>query len=181
LTILALPAFRVLRRTLWSVACLTMALAGGAAGAGKLDESAWKLHPRQATAGAAFTLTLAALHEARGWQSLALPVLTITCAPAKAVLYVEMGLPLEVTPVDQQIVRVRFDDAASEPQRWREVNNTAVSPRDAAAVIGRLVASRRFVLEVNAFGAPPARAEFAPAGLGEYLPLLEGTCLRKPK
>ena len=81
--------------------------------------------------------------------------------------------------VDKQIVRVRFDDDDFVTQRWREVNNSAVSPRDAASVIAELARSRRFVLEFIPFSSPPVQAEFAVEGLSDYLPLLEAKCLKK--
>jgi hypothetical protein len=125
------------------------------------------------------TLSLNALREVKGWRKTAVPVLTIQCNKEKAAVYVETGLPLEVTMVDKQIVRVRFDDDDFVTQRWREVNNSAVSPRDAAAVIAQLARSRRFVLEFSPFSSPPAQAEFAVNGLSDYLPLLEGKCWKK--
>jgi hypothetical protein len=125
------------------------------------------------------TLSLDALREVKGWQKTAVPALTIQCDKGKAAVYVETGLPLEVTMVDKQIVRVRFDDDEFVTQRWREVNNSAVSPRDAAAVIAELARSRRFVLEFIPFSSPPAQAEFAVKGLSDYLPLLKGKCWKK--
>ena len=125
------------------------------------------------------TLSLNALREVKGWQKTTVPALIIQCDPGKAAVYVETGLPLEVTMVDKQIVRVRFDDDDFVTQRWREVNNSSVSPRDAAAVIAQLARSRRFVLEFIPFSSPPVQAEFAVKGLSDYLPLLEGKCLKK--
>jgi len=125
------------------------------------------------------TLSLNALREVKGWQKTAVPALTIQCNSGKAAVYVETGLPLEVTMVDKQIVRVRFDDDDFVTQRWREVNNSAVSPREAASVIAELARSRRFVLEFIPFSSPPVQAEFAVEGLSDYLPLLEAKCLKK--
>jgi len=125
------------------------------------------------------TLSLQAQHEVKGWQKGAVPVLTLQCENGKAAVYVQTGLPLEVTMVDKQIVRVRLDDNDFVSQRWREVNNAVVSPRDAAAMIGQLARSRKFVLEFTPFSSPPVQAEFAVEGLSDYLPLLEGACLKK--
>lgn len=125
------------------------------------------------------TLSLNALSEVKGWQKTAVPVLTIQCDKGKAAVYVEIGLALEVTMVDKQIVRVRFDDNDFVTQRWREVNNSAVSPRDATAMIAALARSRRFVLEFIPFSGPPAQVEFVVEGLSDYLPLMGDKCWKK--
>lgn len=139
----------------------------------------WQLVAPGLGAAQSVTLSLNALREVKGWQKTTVPALIIQCDPGKAAVYVETGLPLEVTMVDKQIVRVRFDNDDFVTQRWREVNNSSVSPRDAVAMIAQLARSRRFVLEFIPFSSPPAQAEFVVKGLSDYLPRLEGKCFKK--
>ena len=141
--------------------------------------SGWHVVAPGPGAVSSVTLSLQAQHEVKGWQKAAVPALTIQCENGKAAFYVETGLPLEVTMVDKQIVRVRFDDDDFVRERWREVNNAVVSPRDAVAMIEQLARSRKFILEFTPFSSPPAQAEFAVEGLSDFLPLLERACLKK--
>ncbi len=141
--------------------------------------SGWHLVTPGAGAATSVTLTLQAQNEVKGWQKAAVPALTIQCDKGQAAVYVETGLPLEVTMVDKQIVRVRLDDNDFVSQRWREVNNAVVSPRDAAAMIAQLARSRKFVLEFTPFSSPPVQAAFAVEGLSDFLPLLEEACSKK--
>lgn len=106
------------------------------------------------------------------------PTLTIQCSKKKASVYVETGLPLEVTPVDQQTVKIRLDEAKSIPQRWREITNAtiAASTRDSAPLLKQLVHSQKFTLEFPPFNSPPVQAEFDVAGLVSYLPQLGRMC-----
>jgi hypothetical protein len=124
-------------------------------------------------AGTSVTLSLLAQHEMKGWQKTTASALTIQCENGKAAVYVETRLPLEVTMVDKQIVRVRLDDSDFVSQRWRGVNDAVVLPRDAAAMIEQRARSQKFALDFTPFGNPPARAEVAVEGLADFLPLLE--------
>ncbi len=106
----------------------------------------------------------------------AVPVLTIQCEKGSAAVYVETGLSLEVTVVDQQIVRLQFDNNKPFPQRWREVTNAAVSAREAAALIKQIAQSQKLVFEFTPFGSAPVQAEFTVTGLPAYQPQLAKAC-----
>ncbi len=107
------------------------------------------------------------------------PVLTIQCTKGKANVYVETGMALEVTVVDQQIVRLQLDGNKPFPQRWREITNATVSARDATPLIKQLAQSQKLIFEFTPFGSAPAQAEFAVAGLSAYLPQLARTCWKE--
>ena len=165
---------RCLRRVLWPL----WLLACCAADAETPQPSGWHLIASGTPTSRSFTLSLNAQSEVQGWQRTALPVLTLECGQTKAAVFVDTGLPLEVTAFDKQIVRLRLDDHDFVAQRWPEVNNTTVSSRFAAALIRQLAQSRKFVFEFTPFSGAPVRAEFAVEGLSGYLSQLEQACLR---
>ena len=107
------------------------------------------------------------------------PVLTIQCAKGNSAVYVETGVALEVTVVDQQIVNLQFDGGKPITQRWREITNATVSAREATTLIKQLAQSQKFIFEFTPFGSAPAQAEFTVAGLSAYLPQLAKVCWRK--
>ena len=141
--------------------------------------SGWQLVTPYPKAAGSVTLSLKARQEVKGWQKTAVPVLTVECARGKPAVYVETGLPLEVTDMDKQIVRMRFDDNGFVGERWQEVTNATVSSRDAGALIEKLGRSRIFVIEFTPFSSPPVQAEFAVQGLSGYLVHMDKACLKK--
>jgi len=116
----------------------------------------------------ALTLTLLAQQDVKGWLRSGRPVLTIQCSNGTAAAYVETGVALEVTQVDQQVVRVRFDDSDFRSERWREVGNWTIAPRRPTQLIAQLLRSQRFSLELTPFNSAPAQAVFAVQGLDQY-------------
>jgi len=141
--------------------------------------SGWQVVTPYPKAAGSVTLSLKARQEVKGWQKAAVPVLTVECARGKPAVYVETGLPLEVTVMDKQIVRMRFDDYGFVGERWQEVTNATVSSRDAGALIEKLGRSRIFVIEFTPFSSPPVQAEFAVEGLAGYLAHMDKACLKK--
>lgn len=139
----------------------------------------WLVAPAPSRGDESLTLSLKAEKEVKGWMKTYVPILTIQCNQGKAAVYIETGMPLEVTVVDQQIVRVQFDGNKQISQRWREVTNATMSARDATGLIKQLAQSQKFIFEFTPFGSKPARAEFAVAGLSSYLPQLAGACWKK--
>ena len=124
------------------------------------------------------TLSLKAEKAVTGWMKTSVPTLTIQCSKGKAALYIETEMALEVTVVDQQIVRVQLDGNAPITQRWREVTNATVSAstRDATSLIKQFAQSPKFMFEFTSFNGAPVQAEFAVSGLNAYSPLLNRTC-----
>jgi hypothetical protein len=139
----------------------------------------WMVSSAPSGAGESLTLSLKAEKEVKGWMKSYVPILTIQCNQGKASVYIEAGMPLEVTQVDQQVVHVQFDGNKLITQRWREVTNATMSARDATALIKQLAQSQKFIFEFTPFGSKPAQAEFAVAGLAAYLPQLAGACWKK--
>jgi len=139
----------------------------------------WLASPAPSGGGESLTLSLKAEKEVKGWMKTYVPILTIQCNQGKASVYIETGMPLEVTVVDQQIVRLQFDGNKQISQRWREVNNATMSARDATALIKQLAQSQKFIFEFTPFGTKPVQAEFAVAGLSAYLPQLARACWKK--
>ena len=134
----------------------------------------WQISPTSSMES--LTLSLKAEKAVKGWMKTSVPILTIQCAKGGAALYVETGIGLEVTVVDQQVVHLQLDGNKPFTQRWREVTNATVSARDAAALIKQLIQSQKFVFEFTPFNSAPVQAEFAVAGLPSYLPQLAGAC-----
>lgn len=139
----------------------------------------WQISPVPSTGEESMTLSLKAEKAVKGWMKTSFPVLTIQCVKGKAALYVETGMALEVTVVDQQIVHLQLDNNKPFPQRWREVTNTTVSARDATTLIKQLTQSQKLLFEFTPFSSATAQAEFAVAGLSAYLPQLAKACWEK--
>ena len=136
----------------------------------------WRLESKDELSSAKLTLTLPAQQKVKGWLTSGRPLLTVRCDRGSLAVYVETGVALEVTQVDQQIVRVRFDDAEFRPERWREVGNWTVSSRHPEQLLGQLLRARRFVLEFAPFSSEPVQADFAVQGLTQYAELLARSC-----
>lgn len=139
----------------------------------------WLVAPASSKGDESLTLSLKAEKEVEGWMKSYVPILTIQCNRGKADVYIETGLALEVTPVDQHTVRVQFDGNKLITQRWREVANATMSVRDATALIKQLSQSRKFIFEFTPYGIAPVQTEFAVAGLSAYLPQLARACWKK--
>lgn len=143
------------------------------------SSSKWQVLPAPSAGEESLTLSLRAEKAVKGWMKTSVPVLTIQCEKERAAVYVETGMALEVTVVDQQIVHLQFDGSKSFTQRWREVTNATVSARDATTLIKQLAQSQKFIFEFTPFSSAPAQAEFAVAGLSAYLPQLAKACWGK--
>jgi hypothetical protein len=144
-----------------------------------LPKPAGKWQVRAAPIGdATLALTLKAEKEVRGWMKSAVPALTIECGKKKAAVYVETWLPLEVTQMDKQIVRVQLDGGRPIPQRWQELTNAAMgaSARDSAVLLKQFIQSRKLIFQFTPFNSPPAHAEFDISGLDGLAPQLAQTC-----
>lgn len=139
----------------------------------------WVKAPSQSKGSDSLSLSLTAEKPVKGWMKTYVPVLTIQCSQGKADVYLQVGMGLEVTTIDQQIVRVRFDDGKMTTQRWREATNETITARDGVGVIRQLAQSQKFMLEFTPFGSPPAQAEFVVSGLSAYMPQMAGACWKK--
>lgn len=144
-----------------------------------LSSIKWQVSPAPSASEESLTLSLKAEKAVKGWMKASVPVLTIQCMKRKAALYVETGMALEVTVVDQQIVHLQLDGNKPFTQRWREITNATVSARDATTLIKQLAQSQKFIFEFTPFGSAPAQAEFSVAGLSAYLPQLAKACWGK--
>lgn len=139
----------------------------------------WQISPSPTASEDSLTLSLKAEKAVNGWMMTSVPTLTIQCTKGNAAVYVETGMALEVTMVDQQIVRLQLDGNKPFSQRWREITNATVSARDATALIKQLAQSKNFIFEFTPFSSAPAQAEFAVAGLSAYLPKLAKACWKE--
>lgn len=141
----------------------------------------WRVLTAPSAEADSLTLSLKAEKAVTGWMKTSVPTLTIQCSKGKAALYIETEMALEVTVVDQQIVRVQLDGNASAPQRWREVTNATVSAstRDATSLIKQFTQSQKFMFEFTSFNGAPVQAEFAVTGLSAYAPQLNRACWGK--
>lgn len=142
----------------------------------ELSPDQWQFDAKDVHPATSVRLTLRAQHEVKGWLSSGRPVLTIQCKSGTAASYVEAGVALEVTQVDQQVVRVRFDDLEFHPERWREVGNWTISSRHPDRLIEQLLRSQRFTLEFTPFGSAPVQADFAVQGLAQFSAPLATAC-----
>ena len=139
----------------------------------------WQVLPAPSTGEASLALSLKAEKAVTGWMKKSVPTLTIQCDKGKSSVYIETGIGLEVTMVDQQIVHIQLDDNKPVTQRWREVTNATVSAssRDATALIKRLAQSQKFLFEFTPFNSAPTQVEFAVTGLSAYSAQIDRMCL----
>jgi len=150
-------------------------LAAGAA-ATEPPPVGWRPGSEDGQPPASLTLTLRAQQDVKGWLSASRPILTIRCSRGQPAVYMETGVPLEVTQVDQQIVRLRLDGSDFRSEIWHEVSNWTISSRHPARLIGEMMRSRRLIVEFTPFASPPAQAEFAVNGLAAYWRPLTASC-----
>ncbi|MDD5274286.1 MAG: type VI secretion system-associated protein TagO [Methylovulum sp.] len=136
----------------------------------------WQILPTPSAEGESLTLSLKAEKAVKGWMKTSVPILTIQCKKGSAAIYVETGMALEVTVVDQQIVHLQIDGNKPFTQRWREVTNATISARDATPLIKQLAQSQKLTFEFTPFSSSPIQTEFAVAGLSAYLPQLAKAC-----
>lgn len=141
----------------------------------------WQILAAPSTPEESIALSLKAEKPVAVWMKTAIPTLVIECNKGKPAIYVDTGVALEVTQVDQQIVRIQLDGNKPTPQRWREVANAAVSAstRDATALIKQLTQSRKLLFTFNPFNSPATQVEFAVNGLSAYSSQLDRACWRK--
>lgn len=137
----------------------------------------WRVSPAP-SGEESLSLSLKAEKEVKGWMKSATPTLTVQCSKKKASVYVETWLPLEITQVDKQIVRVQFDTGRPSPQRWQELTNATMgaSAKDSLSLVRQFTQAKRFVLEFTPFNSPPVQAEFDITGLEALMPQLARTC-----
>jgi len=162
-------------RQVATVLLATLVLAGHRAAA-QSSPGGWQLKTQDAQSTTSVTLTLVAATQVKGWLRSARPVLTIQCRGGTAAAYVETGVALEVTQVDQQVVRVRWDTTEFHSERWREVGNWTISPHHPTDLVARLLHAKRFTLEFTPFSGLPALADFAVQGLAQYSQPLATYC-----
>ena len=160
---------------------LYVCIAPIAAGATPQPPGKWQVLPVPSAGEESLTLSLKAEKAVTGWMKTSVPILTIQCSKGKAAVYIETGMALEVTVVDQQIVHIQLDDNKPITQRWREVTNATISAstRDATVLIKQLTQSQKLLFEFTPFNSTPAQAEFAVTGLSAYSPRLTRTCWGK--
>ncbi len=160
---------------------LTAFVPAGCGAAAQTLSEGWQLKSDGARSATSMILTLAAQEKINGWLQSGWPVLTIQCRGGTAAAYVETGVALEVTQVDQQVVRIRLDDSDFHTQRWREVGNWTISPRHPEDLVAKLLHSKRFLLEFTPFSGAPVLADFAVQGLAKYSQALATYCgIREP-
>ena len=140
------------------------------------SSSKWQLSPAASAGDHSLTLSLKAEKAVNGWMETSVPILTIHCEKGKLALYVETGMALEVTMVDNQFVRLQLDDKKPVAQIWHEVTNATVSARHAPTLIKQLAQSQKFIFEFTPFSSSPAQAEFNVVGLSAFLPKLSKVC-----
>lgn len=155
--------------------------ASSAAEAAPQPSGKWQILPAPSTTEESIALSLKAENPVAGWMKTSVPVLTIQCNKGKPAVYIETGMGLEVTMVDQQIVHIQLDDNKPISQRWREVTNATVSAstRDSTALIRQLIQSQKFLFKFTPFSSAPAQAEFVVSGLSAYSPQLDRACWGK--
>jgi type VI secretion system protein VasI len=101
--------------------------------------------------------------------------LALRCQQGKPQVYVTPGKYLGT---DSTMVVTRIGEAKAETKRWLVSTNHqgALYPGDAAALITRLLAAGRLVVQVNPFDAGPVTAVFNLGGLAGVVAPLKEAC-----
>jgi hypothetical protein len=124
-------------------------------------------------------LSLDAEHEIRGWLTRQRPRLIVRCKENRTDVFMVTGMPASVESggLDEHTVRVRFDDAPTQPLGWLEsTDHQALFAPDAIAFARRLAAAKTLQLQFVPFHADPAVVTFDVSGFDQHIDKVAGAC-----
>lgn len=124
------------------------------------------------------TLTLRANSTIPGIFGPATPILIVRCREGQLNVYVNSQRVLDSDTDDETSVRLRFDDGEPISEDWSisTDHSSAFAADPGGFVLGPILESRVFRIELRPFDAAPVVAVFRPAGLGALLPRLRAAC-----
>ena len=129
------------------------------------------------------TFFLAGEGEIVGWLQRKTPSLVVRCKEKKTDVYMVTGMSASVESgdLDGHTVRVRFDDAAAQRQRWSESTDKEAMFAPNAVQMARATAKAKMLrLEFTPFNASPVIATFDVSGFDEHIGKVAAACGWKP-
>jgi hypothetical protein len=124
------------------------------------------------------TLTLRASSAIEGILGPATPSMIIRCTEEKLDVYVNSTRVLDSDADDDTDVRLRYDNTPPVSEEWTtSTDHTSAFAKDPGGfVLGRILDTRVFKIELSPFDAAPVVATFQPFGLRSLLPRLRSVC-----
>jgi Type VI secretion system VasI, EvfG, VC_A0118 len=125
------------------------------------------------------TFELEAENEIEGWLKREKPVLYVRCRENRTQVYMVTGMAASVESgdLDGHTVRVRFDDAAAQRQRWGEsTDNEALFAPGGVQFTRSIAKARTLRLEFTPFNASPVIVTFNVSGFDQHIGRLARTC-----
>jgi type VI secretion system protein VasI len=126
---------------------------------------------------------LEAENKIAGWLQRKTPRLIVRCKEKRTDVYIVTGMAASVErgDLDGHSVRVRFDDAPAQRQRWSESTDKEALFAPNAVQMARNIAKAKTVrLEFTPFNASPAIAAFDVSGFQQHLGKVSAACGWKP-
>ncbi len=129
------------------------------------------------------TFHLEAENSVEGWLKRGKPSLIVRCREKRTDVYMVTGMAASVESgdLDGHSVRVRFDDAPAQQQRWSEsTDKEALFAASAVQMARSLAKSKTFRVEFTPFNASPAVATFDVTGFDQHIGKVAAACGWKP-
>jgi type VI secretion system protein VasI len=125
------------------------------------------------------SFNLDAENEIVGWLKQKTPTLVVRCKEKATNVYMVTGMAASVEGGDLEghTVRVRFDDAPAQRQRWSQsTDNEALFAPGAAQMARKIAKGKTLRLEFTPFNASPVVATFDVLGFEQYIGRLAAAC-----
>ncbi len=125
------------------------------------------------------TFSLSADNEIAGWLARETPTLIVRCRENATAVYIVTGMAASVESGDLQghTVRVRFDDASAQRQRWTEsTDNEALFAPDPIPMARNIAKAKALRLEFTPFNASPVIVTFDVSGFDERVGKVAAAC-----
>jgi type VI secretion system protein VasI len=117
------------------------------------------------------------------WLKIQTPTLIVRCKEKRTDVYMVTGTAASVESgdVEGHTVRVRFDGAAAQRQRWSQSTNNEALFAPNAVQMARSIAKAKIVrFEFTPFNASPAIATFDVSGFDQHIGRVAAACGWKP-
>jgi type VI secretion system (T6SS) VasI/EvfG family protein len=126
---------------------------------------------------------LPAENEIDGWLEKKRPGLTVRCHEKTTYVYMVTGMSASVESGDLEghTVRIRFDDAPAQRQRWRDsTDDKALFAPNAVQMARNISKSKTMRAQFTPFNAKPVIATFDVSGFEEHIGKVAAACRWRP-
>jgi hypothetical protein len=129
------------------------------------------------------TFDLEAENEIAGWLKRKTPSLIVRCKEKATNVYMVTDMPASVESgdLDGHTIRVRFDDAPAQRQKWSEsTDKNALFAPNAVQMTRNIAKAKTLRLEFTPFNASPVIATFDVSGFEQHIGKVASICGWKP-